>query len=175
MAIIDDTYFIGDINLPTDNANYQNKLTRFIETTEREYLQRILGYELWKAFNAELPTPTTQRFVNIWSGAEFTNLSTGNPDNWNGLQNTELESFLAYFAYVEYVGRSQLSESGQGTTSNLFENAERLSPISNQSVAYNRGVCLYNKLYDFLEANESTYPEWVDSGKINDYGNELNI
>lgn len=175
MTIIDQTYFIDDINLPTDNDNYLNKLNRFIEKTEREYLVRILGYELWNLFNAELPTPTSQRFIDILDGAEFTRQDNGNTDKWNGLKNTDLESFLAYFTYVNYSRSSQLSESSQGMTSNKFENAENISPIIKQATAWNYGVELYNKLYEFLLANESDYPEWVDAGKINDYGNSLNI
>jgi hypothetical protein len=175
LSIIDDTYFIDDIALPTDSDAQLNKLNRFIDKTEKEYLIRILDYELWKAFNAELPTPTTQRFINILNGAEFTRRDNGNLDKWNGLVNTDLESFLAYFTYVNAATSNQLSASGQGATSNLYENAQDFSPISKQATAWNKGVCLYNKLHDFLTANDSDYPEWVDNGKIDDFGNELNI
>jgi hypothetical protein len=174
LSIIDETYFIDDITLPTDSDAQLNKLNRFIAKTEKNELIRILGYELWKLFNAELPIPTSQRFIDILNGAEFED-NNGNTDKWNGLSNADLESFLAYFTYVNATTSNQLSASGQGATSNLFENAQDFSPISKQATAWNEGVCLYNKLHDFLTANDSDYPEWVDSGKIDDFGNELNI
>lgn len=175
MAIIDYTYFTGDISLPTDSDSQLNKLNGFIDKTEKHYLKIILGYELWKAFNAELPTPTSDRFTYILNGAEFNQINTGDLDKWEGLSNSELESFLAYFTYVQATTSNQLSASGQGATSSLFENAQDFSPIAKQSVAWNKGVELYNKLYDFLKANESDYPEWVDSGKIEDFGNIFNL
>lgn len=175
MAIIDETYFIDKISLPTDSDAYLNKLNRFIEKAQRKYLKQILGYELYTLFVAELPTPTTQRYIDILEGREFTRQDTGNTDKWTGLSNTDLESFLAYFTYVDYTDDSVSSASGTGVTNNEYENAIQISPITKQVPAYNDGVDHYNLLYDFLLANESTYPEWIKSGKMTRDGNILNI
>ena len=42
MAIIDNTYFIGEISIP-NNAVNNAELTRAIETVERETLKKLLG------------------------------------------------------------------------------------------------------------------------------------
>lgn len=160
MSIIDKTYFIGEINLPTDNVSRVNKLQVYIDSAQKTYLKYALGYELYKLFIAELPTPSSARFTAILEGSDFTNVVTTYEDHWDGLVNTELESMLAYFAYFEYTEGVYISESGNGTTSSLFENSDRVVPISKQVNAYNKGLEQYCKLYDYLYANETTYPEW---------------
>lgn len=160
MSIIDDTYFIGEINIPTDDTNRVNKLQIYIDSAQKTYLKSALGYELYKLFIAELPEPFSQRFTNILNGSDFTNKCTNKPDHWDGLANTEKESLLAYFAYFEYTEGVFITESSNGTTSSTFENSTEVVPISKQVTAYNAGVDQYNKLYDFMIANESDYPEW---------------
>lgn len=158
--IIDDTYFIREISIPTDNDNYLNKLNSQIEWVEKRYLEKALGYELYSLFNAELPTPTTQRYIDILDGVEYTSDTTGRLEKWNGLKNTNKDSFLAYFTYYYYLENAKTSASGQGTTSNQFQNSEKISPNFKQVLAYNLAVEGYNKLYDFMLTNEAVYPEW---------------
>ena len=174
MSIIDTTYFIKDISVPTDNANRVNKLQMYIDSAQKTYLLKALGYELYKLFIGELPVPVSDRFTDILDGADFTNYTTDLLDHWDGLANDELESFLAYFAYFEYTEGVFISESSNGTTSSLFENSDRVVPISKQVSAYDKGVYQYNKLYDFMKANEDDYPEWdhtiIKHGEVNLFG-----
>lgn len=160
MAIIDKTYFIGDINLPTDNTNLVNRLNVYIEQAQIKYLQKALGYELYSLFIAQLPTPTDARFTEILTGKEYTSLLTGRLTKWTGLKNDEKESFLAYFAAYLYSYHSQDNETGNGQAQQKFENSERVSPADFQVNAYNKGVKHYYELYDFLYSNSETYPEW---------------
>jgi len=159
MAIIDYTYFIGHISLPTDNENAQNKLALFISDAQKKYLIAALGYELYKLFIAELPVPTSDRFTDLLDGVDYTD-ANGNQARWNGLANTEKESFLSYFAYYNALGSGQYNATNNGVTVQMFENSELISPIAKQTFAYNEGVNLYNELYDYLFENEDTYPEW---------------
>jgi hypothetical protein len=160
MSIIDKTYFYGIIEVPTDNVSRTNKLQIYIDSAQKTYLKYALGYELYKLFVAELPTPTSQRFTDILDGADFTNETTSKLDHWDGLVNTELKSFLADFAYFEYEEGVYITESSNGTTASNFENSDRVIPNPKQVAAYNRGHEQYYKLYDFLKANEDDYPEW---------------
>lgn len=160
MSIIDDTYFIWKISIPTDNDNRTNKLQPYLDHSQKDFLKKALGYELYKLFIAELPTPASQRFTDILDGSDFTNLTTNKLDHWDGLQNTEKESFLAYFAYFEYLEGVNETESGNGVTMNKFENSDKMSPIQKQVRAWSLGVEQYCKLHDFIKANEAIYPEW---------------
>jgi hypothetical protein len=143
--------------LPTDNENRVNKLQSYIDSAQKEYLKKALGYELYKLFVAELPTPTTQRYIDVLDGADFTNITTDKLDRWDGLANSDLESFLAYFTYFDYLNGENEEASGNGVTSNEFENSIFVNPRQKQVYAYNKGVDQYNKLYDFLKANEDDY------------------
>ena len=160
MSIIDETYFIGKISIPTDNDNRINKLQTYIDHSQEEYLIKSLGYELYKLFIAELPVPTSQRFTDILDGADFTNETTDKLDRWIGLQNDEKVSMLTYFAYFNYLEGVNETESSNGVTMSKMENSDKVSPIQKQVRAYNLGQEQYYKLYDFLKANEDDYPEW---------------
>lgn len=160
MSIIDETYFIWKLSIPTDNDNRINKLQPYIDRSQKEYLLKALGYELYKLFVAELPAPTSQRFIDMLNGSDFTNVTTAKLDRWDGLANTEKESMLAYFAYFEYLEGVNETESGNGVTMASFENSEKIPPINKQVRSYNLGYDQYYKLYDFMKANESDYPEW---------------
>jgi len=159
MAIIDYTYFVGDINLPTDNTNYRNKLNLYIDRAQKKYLTFALGYELYTLFIADLPTPIEQRFTDMLEGVEYTD-SSGLLTKWDGLKNDEKDSFLAYFTAFAYSLNSQEYESGNGMKANMSENSDRVSPVQFQKTAYNLGVKNYQKFYDFLYENRENYPEW---------------
>ena len=162
MAIIDYTYFIEHISLPTDNENTQNKLALFINDTQKKYLVKSLGYELYKLFIADLPVPVTDRFTDLLEGVDYID-THGTHRRWNGLENTEKDTFLAYFAYYHALESGQYNATSNGVTVQVFENSELISPIAKQVYAYNEGVDRYNELYDFLYENKDTYPEWDSS------------
>lgn len=53
MSLIDYTYFFGKLNLPqTGNTEGRTLVNQFIDIYETEYLKKVLGYDLWKAFIA---------------------------------------------------------------------------------------------------------------------------
>jgi len=171
MAIIDTTYFVKDISLPTDSPSHVNKLQGFIDSAQKKYLLKIFGYELYKLFIADLANPSESRFSDILTGVEYVG-ADGHLTKWEGLQNPDKESFLAYFAAYEYSFSSQNYESGNGVKANLNENADRFSPAEFQVNAYNKGVDNYYQLVSFLSSNIETYPEFYykSIGKINTFG-----
>lgn len=74
MALIDYTYFTGPVSIPNTDKDYvQDRLNEFINKYEPEYLKKVLGYDLWKAFMAGLAEPTVdQKWLNLLNGAEYT-------------------------------------------------------------------------------------------------------
>lgn len=73
--IIDSTYFTNRLNLPqTGNSAGLAEVQDFIDQYEPEYLQCVLGYDLWQAFingidGSGLPE---QRWIDLLQGKEFT-------------------------------------------------------------------------------------------------------
>lgn len=84
--LIDRTYFIGDLNIPnTDNTSIGELLDWFIEKHEVEFLESVLGYELYKALKAGLLViPVDQKWTDLIEGVEYTDLA-GKLRFWQGL------------------------------------------------------------------------------------------
>jgi hypothetical protein len=77
MSLIDVSYFVGELNIPnTGTLPIQERLNWHIQKYETEFLQKLMGYPLWKAFTAVNP-PTDARLLNLLNGAEFT--------DWDGV------------------------------------------------------------------------------------------
>lgn len=86
MSLINSSYFIGERNVP--NSTYPDVLStlnNLIDVHEKKYLQRALGYELFKNFMAGLLEVTIEpRFLDILFGKEFTGVD-GRLKKWMGL------------------------------------------------------------------------------------------
>jgi hypothetical protein len=94
MSLIDISYFVGDINnIPnTDQVAVQQRVNYCIQKYEQEFLRKLLGYPLYKAFVASLqvvaPAVPEQRMLDILYGKEYTNLQ-GYLTQWRGLIMTD--------------------------------------------------------------------------------------
>jgi hypothetical protein len=86
MALIDSSYFDGELTIPNSMApDVSSLITALINQYEKEYLKKALGYELSKLFAAGLLAGVIdQRYLDILLGAEFRD-SMGNLSKWPGL------------------------------------------------------------------------------------------
>lgn len=77
MALIDRTYFVGELSIPnTSTAAIGSLVDLFIEKYEDQFLQRVLGYSLYKAFKAGLlVVPVAQQWTDLIEGVEYTDLN----------------------------------------------------------------------------------------------------
>ena len=81
-TIIDNTYFEKgwlfipnnkDLNAePTASPSAQSEIDFFIEEYERELLLNALGVTLYNELQAELPTPATQKWIDLVDGKDYT-------------------------------------------------------------------------------------------------------
>lgn len=83
---INSSYFIGDLNIPhTSSPEVAATLNTLISQREKEYLTRLLGYELYKAFTTGMAQATpAQRYLDILLGQEYTGFD-GKLRKWCGL------------------------------------------------------------------------------------------
>lgn len=157
--IIDYSYFTGKINLPqTGNTPGRTEVENFIETYETEYLQRVLGYELWKAFTEgiEGSGPIDQRWTDLLQGKDFTYQSYTR--HWNGFE--AKPSPVSQYVYYKYMEDHALDTVLVGTSTGATDNATRVAPMPKMVDAWNEMVRLNVKLWNFLNANRDVYPEW---------------
>lgn len=90
MSFIDASYFIGELNIPnTGETSVAERITWFINKYEPAFLEKLMGYPLFKAFVAGMNTPSPDvRFLDILYGKEYTDYR-GYPKRWKGLVKTD--------------------------------------------------------------------------------------
>lgn len=89
MSFIDSSYFVGELNIPNaDQQAIAERLNLFIGKYEPDFLQKLMGYPLFKAFLAGMnvvpPAIPDIRWLNILYGAEYTDRQ-GQVAKWKGL------------------------------------------------------------------------------------------
>lgn len=162
--LTDSTYFKKEINIP--DSDYSD-LDAYITRYEKEILQRLLGYSLWKLVNASPTSPT--RIKELVSGKEYT-ISSGDTIKWNGFQNSDKISLIAYYVYYWWVRNRTTTLQTTGVMKLQSENSIAGSTAMKISAAWERLEELYGypgqsenvaSCYNFLKAHESDYSEWV--------------
>lgn len=93
MSFIDASYFVAELDIPnSDNPAVAERISYFIEKYEPTFLQKLLGYPLYKAFitgmNVVPPASPDARFLAILTGAEYTDRN-GYLQRWKGLVLTD--------------------------------------------------------------------------------------
>jgi len=160
--IIDHTYFTQKLSLPQrGNTEGQELIADFIETYEEEYLKKVLGYDLWKAFDAGIAGSGTpdQRWLDLLDGLEFTYLSRNY--KWEGFS-TANKTPIANYVYYKWMEDTAEHNTLVGTAVQVVDNNSRVNAVTKMVDAWNRMVDMNRTLWMFLKANEGDYPEWQD-------------
>lgn len=129
MSLIDKTYFVEDLDIPnTDEQAVSERINGYIQRYEPEFLKKLLGFPLYKAFVSGLntipPAVPNQRFIDILYGKEYTNLQ-GYLTEWRGLIMTANPVFNLAGGYVfkkpEYLTAGTTPGLIPGATTALFD------------------------------------------------------
>jgi hypothetical protein len=164
MSLIDSTYFINDINLPT--GKYDDTAL-FITKFEKKFLVRVFGYTLYKliaAYDSAHPENTVQRIRDIIEGKEFE--ESPFTYRWNGLINTDLISPIAYYVYYYYQKQKQTHTGTSGETKKDIidisdTNIKLVKAWQNMvDLVGSRNEYNVDSIYYFMMKNQATYPEW---------------
>ena len=151
MAIIDNTYFTKgllfipnnkDTNAePVDSASAVTEIDFFITEYERELLLNALGVTLYDELQAELPTPTTQKWIDLVDGKSYT--INSKTKQWNGLKGANMQSLIAFYVYCQYLRNDNSTYLTTGIGQNTANNAERSDPSPKYVKAWNRFLNQY--------------------------------
>lgn len=129
--LIDKSYFVGDLDIPnTGDLPVSERVTWFIQKYEPMFLEKLLGYHLYKPFIAGLsvtpPAVPEQRFIDILYGKEYTDIS-GIPRKWKGLIVTDSPTLNLAGGYVyrkaEYVTIGVTGGTTSGVSTLTFDGA----------------------------------------------------
>lgn len=104
MSFIDASYFVGNLNIPNSaHPATLETITWFIQKYEPVFLEKALGYPLYKAFAAGMnvvpPVTPAIRYLDILFGKEYIDLN-GRETKWNGLIITDNPIFNLSGGYV---------------------------------------------------------------------------
>ena len=150
MTLIDSTYFVGEINIPTLPAT-DTSLTQAIAQYEKEILISLLGYKLYSLLQADLVLglPQTQKYIDLVNGKEFSHTYGGNTYTikWEGLVNSVKQSPIAYYVFFKYVERDVTRLYGTGVSmAESKEGWQRANPVNKMCAAWERMRELYGKI-----------------------------
>ena len=181
MALIDLTYFVGPLNIPntTELLEVANEVNWYINKYEPEFLQKALGYPLYKAYQAD---KENQRFKDIIEGAEYTDIY-GNIAKWPGLiqevkpaipagDNTPASpaqkvSVIANYVYYWRQRSNTTQSTGIGEVRPDGDNSQTVSPRQKMISSLNEIHYKVKELVAFLEAKQDVYTEWTYIDKVN--------
>ena len=170
---IDYTYFINQINVP--NAKNNNpaapipnggELDALITDQEPKFLECLFGYAMYKDYSealveyAEVIDTLPEKWKAIRVGSEYTSVN-GVLRKWKGFVNTEKNSPIANYVYVQLLSHRAASLTGIGTKGTASENSVAVSPIHKQVPAWNSMVDMNIELHNFILANKEDYPNYI--------------
>lgn len=164
--IIDKTYFDGgELNIPgTDTLAIQELIIDFISKYEKKYLQKALGYPLYKLFVADgYENPASQRFRDLLNGGiEWTDQNS-KVHLWNGLK-VMFDSPLATYIYYWFQRNNATFTSVQGEVKGKSENSTNADISLKLMRCWNEMSATTCQLWSYLKyaktAAVATYPEF---------------
>jgi hypothetical protein len=160
--LIDNTYFIGDVNL---TSQMLNNIQGYIDLYEKEILIKLLGYPLYAELVDDIVDgdPQTERFVKLVDGDVFTfETYQGYTVNakWPGLRDKELKkSLIAYYVYFNYLNFNNTQITTVGHKSTKAENSESVDVRMRLVMAWNNMLEWYGTTFK----NLSNYQAYLDS------------
>lgn len=164
MPLIDQSYFVGELNIPsTANPSVLGLLNLFIAQHEEELLQSVMGYALWKAYRDGIAASSPDaKWTAIRDGAEYTSLQ-GYARKWNGLADaTKKKSLIANYVYYWYMRDKASLTTIAGEVDAKTDVAGPVSAATKMCRAWNEMVLMIEELVLFLQAKIADYPEFKE-------------
>jgi hypothetical protein len=156
--IIDNTYFVArNESLPVDELG--SILTAYINRYEPKILSKLLGYSLYKDFEAGFNAATPeQKWLDLANGSDYT--YNGILKRFDGLKEVSVN-----YVYYKYSKENQGNNTSIGIKTTLSENSEETDPSYKQLYSLNYIADINCQLIEFINAkNEEladTYPNYI--------------
>jgi len=147
------TDFTGDRNIDIQDK-YLTDFNNFITKYQKEVLIKLLGYDLYLAFETGL--------LEDPIAAKWTNLKNGSTYQVDGInkQNPGLIDIVAYYVYCKHVSTNFEQYSSLGVTASNIEGGTVVSPENKITNGWNNMLNYYYMVYDFISNNETDYPNF---------------
>lgn len=162
-TLINTDFFIGSLELPgRTNAGTAENLTLHINRYEPMFLQKALGYALWKQLEAN-KNEVSGVYYNLIHGEEYS--VDGTTYYWQGLANTALLiSPIANYVYYQYRKATFTRTDSVGENTPDAKNARVVSAGQKMINAWNDMVDMLYSLKHYLDNSTDDYPDWQGVG-----------
>lgn len=150
MQLIDETYFIGELNIPNlDQENVRQALTVFIAKYQKRFLTLLLGEDVYKDFVAG---------IDVEEGVEI-------ESQWIELRDKLVdcdtkESPIANYVYWFFMYNNATQTSGVGEIIANTENSMVVSPITKM-------VRAWNEMCDFVHGTQQWFHDFYTEYDLN--------
>ncbi len=153
-----DDYKVGILQIATNKINVVNLLV-YITDFEKNYLQELLGCDLYDLYVADLDgqgNPQTQRFIDIYD--EFCIDEDDCGIQW---KSEGIFQMTKEFVYWEYVRNQPVTNTSTGDVANQNEVSRETSSSETRIYrTYNEAINTYRAIQWFICDNETVYPEY---------------
>lgn len=175
MALIDASYFVGELNIPnTSKPGVSERLTHFIAKREEELLRSLLGVELHEAYKAGIAVAEPdQKWKDLRDGKVYDGY--GIMYKWMGLRVAATkESLIANYVYYWWMRDKTTITTEVGEVDvEADKSTAKSNSKAKQCRAWNEMVKWNRELVKFLDVNRATYPEWDRASCLQDRYNLL--
>lgn len=172
MSIIDNTYFIGELDVP--EASKSAFTTVWINRYENEYLKKVLGTSFALEFISALSGTPATKWTDLRDGKTYT-VGTKTYE-WIGFKDTVTHlSPIANYIYAMWQLNHYTRTDSSGESIAAVQNSLNADPIGKVNQAWTRMKEWHSQLYHFLTNNSDTYDTFSISdvqnfGVINGFG-----
>jgi hypothetical protein len=164
--IIDQSFFVGTINLPnTSDAKVIEDITNFISEFEPDCLLKTMGYPLYKAYNS---TSSASRMTDLLNGAEYTDYWTGELKKWRGIKHDTNKSLIAYYVFFQIMNSRETQVTGVSTIKGKTNAGQSVSNGDKMNAAWRKFseetyemLCFLWSKNDTRRGGTAVYPEFT--------------
>jgi len=171
MQLINRTYFVNEIYIPSDILN--ENVDSYIIATQAEILTDLLGDDIYLSLKTQMDTETItdEFFTKLIDGEVYQIIKNDLPFNVNYIG---LRQMLACFTFFNF---AQNEKPNAVANEKVSENIKLISAdLKLKSIrAYNKGVDLYKKSYEYLKwkiEKENLFAtlDYTEKNDINPFG-----
>lgn len=167
--ILSNTDFVGEVLIPNNtNADVILYINQYIDEYEPEFMKKILGYALYKAYLAD---PLNAIYVKLIDGDEYTDEDTV-LQQFRGLKFS-----LVRYVYWKIMASKVSQHTGTGTFISQSDQMTPVSPNKRMVTAWNQMAKNLWAFSDYMAVNELVYPlyEEPDRQSLYTLQNEFGI
>lgn len=142
--------FKGELSLALTKSDI-NQLNEVIDTITPEYMQKLLGIDVYEDFETDIVNDTPEaKWTNLWNGVKYTDNYTSASVKFEGCK-----KMMVHFIYY-HLKKSNTFATLQGDYNNEVDN----STISNNDVTnrkidkiFNKGYDIYVNAFNFMKSS----------------------